>query len=98
MWDADIVRWANVALASIVVVAMVAGTVARWDIMPSRLRRIVPWVILTYVVIAYGSGEVASSTEPVDPGLRVFLLVGTLSGLAIALLYKIHDDTYDLED
>lgn len=95
MIDWDVVRWLNVALAALVVVLLIAGSMRRWHVMPERMRRIVPWVIATYVVIAYGSGEVASAEEPVDPGLRVTMLVLVLVGLVIALMYRIDDDHYD---
>lgn len=91
---ADPLRWLNVVLAAVVVVLMTAGAIRRWDVMPSRLRRIVPWVIATYVLIAYGSGEIAADPEPVDPGLRVLILVLLLVGLIVALLYGIDDDDY----
>lgn len=92
MWDW--LRWVNVALAGTVVVLLVAGAVARWDHMPSRFKRISPWVILTYVILAYGSAEVATSTEQVDPGLRVGLLVLNLCGLLVALVWRIGDADY----
>lgn len=93
MIDWDIVRWFNVALSSVVVALLIAGAVARWDVMPKRFRRITPWVVSTYVIIAYGSGEAATSST--SPGYRVLLLALTLIGLVIALLYRIGDETYD---
>lgn len=92
----DWLRWVNVALAASVVMLMIAGAMRRWDAMPKRFRRITPWVITTYVIIAYGSGEVASTPGDVDPGLRVLFMVANLSGLMIALLYRIDDETYEL--
>lgn len=93
MIESDYVRWFNVALSSLVVALLIAGAVTRWDVMPKRFKRISPWVIATYVIIAYGSGEAATSDTP--PGFRVFLLALTLTGLVIALLYRIDDESYD---
>lgn len=90
----EVVRWFNAFAAAFVVVILVAGTVKRWDVMPARLQRIVPWVICTYAVIAYGSGEVASAGDAVSPGIRVAMLTLTLSGLIVALLYGFHDEDY----
>jgi len=92
MWD--ILRWLNVLLAMFVVAAMVAGSMARWHVMPKRLKRIIPWVVMTYVVIAYGSGEAARQDTP--PGVRIALMLCTLAGLLVALLWRIDDDTYEL--
>lgn len=93
MIDWDIVRWINVALSSLVVALLIAGSVTRWNVMPQRFKRIAPWVIATYVIIAYGSGEAATSNT--SPGFRVILLALALIGLVIALLYRIGDETYD---
>lgn len=82
----DWLRWVNVAAAVLVVVLLVSSTIARWDLMPYRLRRIMPWLIGTYGTIAYGSGEVAAQPNDVPPGIRVALLTLTLFGLIIALL------------
>lgn len=89
----DLLRWANVVLASAVVMLLMAGTIHRWHDMPARIKRIVPWVIATYVVIAYGSGEAAHQDTP--PGYRVVLLMCVLAGMVIALSYRIDDDNYD---
>lgn len=91
----DWLRWVNVGLSGLVVVLLVMGAVARWDHMPPRFKRIVPWVILTYVIIAYGSGEVASSSDHVDPGLRVGLMMLNLSGLIVALVWRMDAPDYD---
>lgn len=88
-------RWVNCVLAMLVVILLVTGTVARWDHMPRRFRRIVPWVIATYVVIAYGSGEVATAEEPIDPGFRVFLMTLVLTGLAVSAMYRLGEPDYD---
>lgn len=90
----DWLRWVNAGLAGLVVVLLIMGAVARWDHMPARFKRIVPWVILTYVILAYGSGEVASAPADVDPGLRVGLLAGNLTGLLVALLWRFDDPDY----
>lgn len=90
----DWLRWVNAGLSGVVVVLLVAGAIARWDKMPKRFQRIAPWVILTYVILAYGSGEVASSPTDVDPGLRVGLLMGNLAGLLVALLWRFNDPDY----
>lgn len=91
----DWLRWVNVVLSGIVVALLVAGSTARWHHMPARFKRIVPWVILTYVIIAYGSGEVASSSQDVDPGLRVGLMMLNLSGLIVALVWRLDAPDYD---
>ncbi len=93
MIDWDVVRWVNVALAMTTVALLIAGAVFRWQVMPKRFQRITPWVIGTYVVIAYGSGEAA--TMDARPGLRVALVTLNLIGLVIALLYRIGDESYD---
>lgn len=95
VFTADILRWINVALAMIVVILMITGSMHRWAVMPARLKRVIPWVVATYVVIAYGSGEVAASDADVDPGIRVVLLILVLLGLVVALAWRITDDTYD---
>lgn len=89
----DTLRWLNVGLSMVVVAALVAGAFHRWHVMPKRFQHITPWVIGTYVIIAYGSGEAAAAAD--EPGLRVALLTLDLIGLVIALLYRIDDDTYD---
>lgn len=88
-------RWVNAGLAGLVVVLLVAGAVARWDVMPARFKRITPWVIGTYVIIAYGSGEIAASGDVVDPGLRVALLMAVLLGLIGALAWGFAAHDYD---
>ena len=87
-------RWVNCGLAMLVVVLLVMGTVARWHQMPAGFRRLVPWVIATYVVIAYGSGEVATAEDPIDPGFRVFLMTLVLTGLAISAMWRIGEPDY----
>lgn len=89
MWDA--LRWVNAGIASLVVVLMTTDAIYRWDTLTARMQRVVPWVICTYVVIAYGSGEVAAQEAHVEPGLRVTFLSLTLIGLVIALLYRMSD-------
>lgn len=91
MWDW--MRWTNVVLSGLVVVLMMAGATARWDHMPARFKRITPWVICTYVIIAYGSGE-ALATD-VDPGLRVGLMLLNLCGLLVALVWRLQAPDYD---
>lgn len=90
MWDW--LRWANIALSSLVVVLLVMGAVARWDHMPKRFQRITPWVILTYVIIAYGSGEALASD--VEPGLRVGMMLLNLCGLLVALVWRMDVSDY----
>lgn len=94
--DWDTVRWINVALSGLVVVLLLIGAIYRWDSMPKRFQRITPWVIGTYVIIAYGSGEVAATAD-VDPGIRVALMFLDLCGLVVALLYRFGDESYDDE-
>lgn len=88
----DWLRWVNVCLAMVDVMLLIAGSIARWKAMPRRFKRIVPWVIATYVVLAYGSGEAARQETPA--GVRVALTACVLSGLMVALLYRIGDDDY----
>lgn len=92
LWD--VLRWFNVAASCLVVILLTAGTIKRWHVMPARFRRMAPWIIATYAVIAYGSGEVASSPTHVPPGIRVALMTLALIGLLIACLYGFDDDTY----
>lgn len=89
----ELVRWVNVVLSGLVVVLLIAGSWARWPVMPPRFKRIAPWVIATYVVLAYGSGEAAQQGAPV--GVRVALFAVTLMGLVIALLYRIDARDYE---
>ncbi|MCF6376891.1 hypothetical protein L2K70_04685 [Nocardioides KLBMP 9356] len=91
----DWFRWINAGLAGLVVVLLSAGAVARWRAMPRRFKRITPWVIGTYVIIAYGSGEIAASDDTVAPGLRVFLLMLVLVGLIGALAWGFAARDYD---
>lgn len=92
-WEAA--RWANAAIAGLVVVLLIAGAFARWSVMPPFFKRVAPWVIGTYVVIAYGSGELAATTADVPPGLRVSFLFFDLIGLAIVLLLSIGHSDYE---
>lgn len=88
-WEA--LRWTNVALSMVAVGLLIAGTMFRWDEMPARLRRIAPWVVCTYAIIAYGSGEAAATDA--EPGLRILFLALNLVGLLIALLYRFGHET-----
>jgi hypothetical protein len=88
----DVLRLVNVGLAMIVVVLLIAGSIHRWQVMPKRIRRVVPWIVATYVVIAYGSGEAASENTPA--GVRVAMLACVLCGLVVALSYRIDNDDY----
>lgn len=90
--NSDALRWLVVAAAIAVVSFMLAGCFARWETFTPRLKRIVPWVVATYVVIAYGAGEVASSPNPPPAGIRVILMLLVLFGLVIALSYKITEE------
>lgn len=90
--NADWMRMANVVLAMVDVTLMLMGTIAHWDLMPLRVKRIAPWVTALLLVIAYGSGEAAHQNTA--PGLRVVLMACVLLGLMIALLYRIGDDDY----
>lgn len=90
--NSDALRWVVVAVACADVALLFAGTIARWDTFTPRLRRVVPWVIATYVVIAYGAGEVASASTPAPTGIRVILTLLVLLGLLIALSYRITED------
>lgn len=83
-------RWANVALSSTAVVLMIVGSFRHWDVLTLRVKRIIPWVVMTYVVIAYGSGELATTDPPVPPGIRVMMAFLTLTGLVVALLFAGH--------
>lgn len=95
MIDVDWLRWLNVLMAGVVVLLLTAGAVARWHVMPKRIRRIAPWIIGTYVIVAYGSGEIAASSVDVDPGLRVWLLLIDLAGLLAALAWGFSAPDYD---
>lgn len=95
--NSDTMRWVNVAAASVVVSLLIAGTMCRWEEMPPRIRRIVPWVILTYVIVAYGHAEIAWSTDHPPEGYRLILSLLNLCGLIIALVYGFSDDDYDEE-
>lgn len=87
----DWMRWVNAGLAGLALMLLTLETTRRWDQMNRRLRRLVPWVLATYAVIAYGSGELAASAQRVDPGLRVGLMLVVLLGLAGALGLNVRD-------
>jgi hypothetical protein len=87
----DLIRWVCAGLAGIDVVLLTAGSYAHWHTFTPRMKRIVPWVLATYVVIAYGFGEVAGSRTPVPTGIRVPMFAVVLSGLLVALVYRIDD-------
>lgn len=89
----DFLRWANTIGAIIVVALLIAGTMARWHLMPPRYKRMSPWIISTYVVIAYGSGEALASD--VEPGYRILMMFCVLLGLIVALVYRLEDDRLD---
>lgn len=91
MWDWA--RWANIFLSGLAVVLLTMGAVTRWDHMPKRFKRMTPWVIGTYVIIAYGSGEALASD--VAPGLRVALMLVALCGLVVALVWRMGDHDYN---
>ena len=90
----DTLRLINVLLSSAVVVAMIIGAMRRWDGMPVRVKRIAPWVIGTYVIIAYRSGELLAQPGETDPGLGVILFTLNLIGLLIALVWRIDEADY----
>lgn len=92
--NSDFVRWLNVAASCIVVALITMGTYARWEYLPPRFRRILPWIVMTYGIIAYGSAEVALSDAHPPQGYRVVMMLLTLCGLVIALLYGITDKGY----
>lgn len=85
------VRVANMVLSLIAFGLMVMTAIAHWDEMPTRMRRIIPWVAATYGIIAYGTLEVLRSDVYVAPGMRVGLLAINLVGLLIAMLYRMND-------
>lgn len=93
--DPDLMRWINVALSGAVVALLITGAMHRWEHMPRRFKRITPWVIGTYVISAYGSGEIAASDVEIPIGFRVVLLMVNLIGLLIALLLGMGDDEHD---
>lgn len=84
----------NAGLSLFVFALILAGTVARWDKVPIRFRRIIPWIAMTYGIIAYGSLEIVRSDVFVPPGFRVGLMTLTLLGLFVAMLYGIGDQSY----
>ncbi len=86
------------AASSIAASLLIAGAILRWEHMPLRIQRIIPWVILTYVIIAYGSAEIAWSENPVPQGYRVVLLMLNLLGLIIALLFGFADKDYEQDE
>lgn len=85
-------RWFNVIGSSLVVALLIMGTMKRWSVMPARFRRMAPWVIATYVVIAYGSGEALYSH--VQPGYRILLMAVVLLGFIVSIIYGFGDDDY----
>lgn len=92
-WDTG--RWFNAVLAACVVIIMIIGTMLHWDEMPKRVQRIAPWVIITYVIIAYGSGTLAAHPGEVPPGYRVGAMMLNLVGLLISLLWRFGDGYVD---
>lgn len=90
-WDG--LRWLNLFLSCTSVILICAGAYARWPIMPLPMRRLVPWIIATYAVIAYGSGEALA--KDVTPGLRVLLMTLSLIGTGVALVYNLKHGGYE---
>lgn len=90
--NADLLRWIGAALAFLDVSMLAMGAISRWHTFTPRLRRIVPWVLATYVVITYGLGEAASDRTPIPAGLRVPLMLLVLLVLLVALVYRFTDD------
>lgn len=88
----DVLRWVNLIGAMLVVSLLIMGAMRRWPEMPVRFKRITPWIIATYVVIAYGSGEALA--QDVEPGYRIILMMCVLLGLIVALLYRMSDSSY----
>lgn len=91
-------RYVNAVLALAVFGLLIASVWARWDYIPLRYRRILPWVVATYGVVAYGSVEVARTDPHIPPGYRVGLLSIVLIGMIVALLYGIGDKELTYSD
>lgn len=85
----ELLRWANVVLAGVAVAVLVAGTMLRAERLTPRERRVRPWVVVVFGVIAYGSGEAAAQDS--EGGLRVVFMTLALSGFLVAALYRFHD-------
>lgn len=83
----DVLRWVNAVMSALVVVLLLVDFIRAWPTLRVRERRVWPWIIMTYVVLAYGSGEIAASEHPVSPGVRVGVLALTIIGLAVALIF-----------
>lgn len=91
--NTDATRWTLVALSMLVVIALIVDAIVRWESLPKRFQRTTPWIIATYVVLAYGLGEVAYSRTELPLGLRLLLLAVVLVGLLAALVASVtHDD------
>lgn len=88
----DWLRWVNAGLASLAGILLIRETVEFWERMPQELKRTRPPMICVCLIIAYGSGELASSDTFVDPGLRVVGMMATLLWLSVALVanYRSH--------
>lgn len=85
----DVLRWFNVALASVAVALLISGTMYRADRLTPRERRARPWVIAVLGVVAYGAAE--SAVQHVEPGVRVPAMLVALLGLCGAMLYRFGD-------
>lgn len=93
----DVGRVVNAVLSSIVVMVMIMGLMRHWDEMPRKVRHIGPWVIGTYVIIAYGSGSLAAEPGDIPAGYRVGLMMLNLTGLLIVLLWHF-DEGYGIPE
>lgn len=87
----DSLRWVNIAVSMLVVALLIAGLMKRWHVTPLRYKLMSPWIVGTYVVIAYGSGEALASGRPY--GISLLLLTCDLLGLIVALIYGLDEDT-----
>lgn len=81
-------RYFNAAVSMLVVFGLTFMVLIKWSTLPVGVKRIAPWIVTTYVIIAYGSIEVARLDMQVPTGARVLLLSLNLVGLAGTLAFN----------
>lgn len=91
-WLTDLLNWdagrvLNAAISSAVVIMMSMGLTLHWKEFPPKVRHIGPWVVGTYVIIAYGSATLAAEPGEIPAGYRVGFMMFDLIGLLIVLVW-----------
>lgn len=89
IWDPEFLRIANVVLSVAAVSVLIASSVLRLEVLTSNEKRVLPWLTVILLVIAYGSGEAAAQNAPI--GYRVLLMALALAGFLGAMIFGLRD-------